>query len=167
MDSMNMPPQGPPQTADEITSAVYSECLYTMVNSAAMLLGKVSAPATGEPVQDLPRVKLIIAQLELAEQNAAKLSLNEQELLKQSLQQLRMAYVSASGKRPEDADEEESSDTSESTEESPIEETAPETAPASESAPSPESAAAPDTADEEEDDDEEESGRKRFVKKYD
>ena len=158
MDSMNMPPQGPPQTADEITSAVYSECLYTMVNSAAMLLGKVSAPATGEPVQDLPRVKLIIAQLELAEQNAAKLSLNEQELLKQSLQQLRMAYVSASGKRPEDALKEEETSATESTDTPEADSTSP--APTAETATS-------EQPEEDEDDDEDEGTRKRFVKKYD
>ena len=60
-------------------------------------LGKVTAPATGEPVKDLVRVQLVIQQLELLEKNAAKLSLDEQQLLKQSLQELRMAYVSAAG----------------------------------------------------------------------
>jgi len=51
-----------------------------------MLLGKVKAPATGEAVTDLPRVQLLIQQLEMLEKNAAKLSINEQQMLKQSLQ---------------------------------------------------------------------------------
>ena len=93
VDNMNPPQQRMPETADEIASAVFSECLITMVRTAAMLLGKVTAPATGEPVQDLVRVQLMIQQLELLEKNAAKLSLDEQQLLKQSLQELRMAYV--------------------------------------------------------------------------
>lgn len=169
MDSMNIPPQGPPQTTDEIAAAIFSECLYTMVNTAAMLLGKVSAPATGEPVKDLPRVKLVIEQLELVEKNAAKLSIDEQQLLKQSLQQLRMAYVSAAGQRPEDAvDDDSTEEPSEET--TPPSETAEESVqadsePSDESAPPAATAEpAPDANDE---DDEEETGRKRFVKKYD
>ena len=100
VDNMNLPQQRMPETADEIAAAVFSECLMTLVRTAAMLLGKVTAPATGEPVQDLTRVQLVIQQLELLEKNAAKLSLDEQQLLKQSLQELRMAYVSAAGQRP-------------------------------------------------------------------
>jgi len=102
MDSMDLPEQQMPETADEIASAIFSECLITQVRSAAMLMGKVKAPATGEPVEDLPRVQLIIQQLELIDKNAAKLSLEEQQLVKQSLQELRMAYVSAAGKTPEE-----------------------------------------------------------------
>ena len=102
MDNMDLPEQGMPETADEIASAIFSECLITQVRSAAMLMGKVKAPATGELVEDLPRVQLIIQQLELLDKNAAKLSLEEQQLVKQSLQELRMAYVSAAGKTPEE-----------------------------------------------------------------
>ena len=147
MDSMDLPEQQMPETADEIASAIFSECLITQVRSAAMLMGKVKAPATGEPVEDLPRVQLIIQQLELLDKNAAKLSLEEQQLVKQSLQELRMAYVSAAGKTPEeDLDGEASGDEQAN---------APTEPPAK---------TGDDSSDD--DDDEEETGRKRFVKKY-
>ena len=142
---MDLPEQQMPETADEIASAIFSECLITQVRSAAMLMGKVKAPATGEPVENLPRVQLIIQQLELLDKNAAKLSLEERQLVKQSLQELRMAYVSAAGKIPEeDLDGEASGDELAS---------APTEPPAK-------------TEDDSSDDDEEETGRKRFVKKY-
>ena len=161
---MDLPQQRMPETANEIAAAVFSECLITLVRTAAMLLGKVTAPATGEPVKDLVRVQLVIQQLELLEKNAAKLSLDEQQLLKQSLQELRMAYVSAAGQRPEDALGEDEAPAAESTDtpeadSNPTESSAPSTSP---------EATAPDQSQEEDvEDDEDEGSRKRFVKKYD
>ncbi len=161
---MDLPQQRMPETANEIAAAVFSECLITLVRTAAMLLGKVTAPATGEPVKDLVRVQLVIQQLELLEKNAAKLSLDEQQLLKQSLQELRMAYVSAAGQRPEDALEQDEAPAAESTDTpeadgNPTESSAPSTSP---------EATAPDQSQEEDvEDDEDEGSRKRFVKKYD
>ena len=151
-----MPQQRMPETADEIAAAVFSECLITLVRSAAMLLGKVTVPTTGEPVKDLTRVQLVIKQLEKLEKNASQLSLDEQQLVKQSLQELRMAYVSAAGKRPEDADEPDVEDEQEkpTSAQSEQNETVNKKAPD----PSPKT----DTTDEEED-----TNRKRFVKKYD
>ena len=146
MDSMELPPQRGPETADEIAAAIFMECLMNMVQSAAYLLGKVKAPATGEPVMDLPRVQLVIQQLELLEKNAEKLSIEEQQLVKRSLQDLRMAYVTAAGKTPE-----------ETTEDAPAEPT-----PAAE----PEPAAAVPAAETDDEEEEEEGSRKRFVKKY-
>ena len=102
MDSVNMPEQRTPQTANEISSYLFIKCIITLVQTADVLMGKVEAPATGEPVMDLPRVQLIIKQLEMLDENAAKLGLEEQQMLKQSLQELRMAYVSAAGKTPEE-----------------------------------------------------------------
>jgi len=161
VDNMDHPQQRMPETADEIAAAVFSECLITLVRTAAMLLGKVTAPATGEPVQDLVRVQLVIQQLELLEKNAAKLSLDEQQLLKQSLQELRMAYVSAAGQRPEDALKEEENPTAESTG-TPEADPTPTALPAEAA-----EAATPVQPEEDEDDDEDEGSRKRFVKKYD
>ena len=153
MDSMDLPEQQMPETADEIASAIFSECLIAQVRSAAMLMGKVKAPATGELVEDLPRVQLIIQQLELLDKNASKLGLEEQQLVKQSLQELRMAYVKAAGKTPEeDLTDEVSGDE---------ETSAPTEAPAGD--PEPPTRPGDDSSD---DDDEEETGRKRFVKKY-
>ncbi len=153
MDSMDLPEQRMPETADEIASAIFSQCLNIQVESArALLSGTVKVPATGEPVKDLPRVQLIIKQLELLDENAIKLGLEEQQFVKQNLQELRMAYVSAAGKTPEeDLTDEASGD----------EETNAPTGTPSEDRSSP-------TKSEEgsSDDDEEETGRKRFVKKY-
>ena len=162
VDNMDLPQQRMPETANEIAAAVFSECLITLVRTAAMLLGKVTAPATGEPVKDLVRVQLVIQQLELLEKNAAKLSLDEQQLLKQSLQELRMAYVSAAGQRPEDALGEDEAPAAESTD-------TPETDsnPTESSAPSPEATAPEQSQEKDEEDDEDEGSRKRFVKKYD
>tara|TARA_Y100000588_G_C14213992_1_gene907977 strand:- start:931 stop:1401 length:471 start_codon:yes stop_codon:yes gene_type:complete len=156
MDNANMPQQRMPETADEIAAAVFSECLITLVRSAAMLLGKVTVPSTGEPVKDLPRVQLVIKQLELLDKNASKLSLDEQQLVKQSLQELRMAYVSAAGKRPEDHEEpdtenQQENELSNQPEESNEEDRSP-------SNPS-------NTTNSQEEN--EDTNRKRFVKKYD
>jgi hypothetical protein len=149
MDNMELPPQRGPETADEIAAAIFMECLMNMVQSAAYLLGKVKAPATGEPVMDLVRVQLVIQQLELVEKNAAKLSLEEQQMVKRSLQDLRMAYVTAAGKTPEEAIEDE-----------PATEADAEAQPA-------ESVDKDKKTDKEDADEEEEEGsRKRFVKKY-
>ena len=90
---MNAPQQRQPETGEEIISAIFTQCLMTLAQSADYLLGKVKAPDTGEPVIDLPRVQLIIKQLEVLDNNAAKLSIEEQQFVKQSLQDLRMAYV--------------------------------------------------------------------------
>ena len=155
VDNMDHPQQRMPETANEIAAAVFSECLMTLVRTAAMLLGKVTAPATGEPVQDLTRVQLVIQQLELLEKNAAKLSLDEQQLLKQSLQELRMAYVSAAGQRPEDALKEEENPTAEST-----------GTPEADPTPTVVPAETATSEQPEEDEDDDEGSRKRFVKKY-
>jgi hypothetical protein len=151
MDNMELPPQRGPETADEIAAAIFMECLMNMVQSAAYLLGKVKAPATGEPVMDLVRVQLVIQQLELVEKNAAKLSLEEQQMVKRSLQDLRMAYVTAAGKTPEEAIEDEPATEADAEAE---------TQPA-------ESVDKDKQTDKEDADEEEEEGsRKRFVKKY-
>ena len=162
VDNMDLPQQRMPETANEIAAAVFSECLITLVRTAAMLLGKVTTPATGEPVKDLVRVQLVIQQLELLEKNAAKLSLDEQQLLKQSLQELRMDYVSAAGQRPEDALGEDEAPAAESTDTPEADSN-----PTESSAPSPEATAPEQSQEEDEEDDEDEGSRKRFVKKYD
>jgi hypothetical protein len=137
MDSEPLPEQRMPQTADEIGSYLFIKCIVTLVQTADVLMGKVEAPATGQPVMDLARVQLIIKQLELLDENAVMLGIEEQQMVKQSLQELRMAYVSAAGKTPEEdlAGEEETP---------------------------PEPAAPAD----DDDDDDDEPSRTRFVKKY-
>ena len=149
MDSMNSPQQRPPETAEEIISAIFTQCLMTLVQSGDYLLGKVKAPDTGEPVIDLPRVQLIIKQLEVLDNNAAKLNIEEQQVIKQSLQDLRMAYVATAGKRPEDDDK-------------PADETTSEDSTSTENVKNSELGQKNDDPHEEE-----ETNQKRFVKKYD
>ncbi len=147
MDNMDMPPQRGPETADEIAAAIFMECLMNLVQSAAYLLGKVKAPATGEPVVDLARVQLVIQQLELLDKNAEKLSIEEQQLVKRSLQDLRMAYVTAAGKTPEEAIEDENT-------------------PEADTEATPTTESTTESTEEAEDEEEDEGSRKRFVKKY-
>jgi len=153
MDNMDMPPQRGPETATEVAAAIFMECLMNLVQSAAYLLGKVKAPATGEPVVDLARVQLVIQQLELLDENAEKLSIEEQQLVKRSLQDLRMAYVTAAGKTPEEPIEEENTPEADS-----------ESTPTTES--TKEAEATTESTEETEDEEEDEGTRKRFVKKY-
>ena len=54
MDNVNLPQEQMPETADEVAAAIFSECIYTQVRTAAMLLGKVKAPATGEQCGHIP-----------------------------------------------------------------------------------------------------------------
>ena len=152
MDNMNAPQQRSPETAEEIISAVFTQCLMTLAQSADYLLGKVKAPDTGEPVIDLPRVQLIIKQLEVLDNNAAKLSIEEQQFVKQSLQDLRMAYVTTAGKLPEDDDKS-------------VDEASPENPNSTEIIK--DSGLAQKNDDPQESEEEEETNQKRFVKKYD
>ena len=154
MDSMDAPQQRSPETAEEIISAVFTQCLMALAQSADYLLGKVKAPDTGEPVIDLPRVQLIIKQLEVLDNNAAKLSIEEQQFVKQSLQDLRMAYVTTAGKRPEDTDEPEGATDQEKAQPTQAEEYEEKAGGLPESSPATE-------------DPDEETNQKRFVKKYD
>lgn len=153
MDNVDMPPQRGPETATEVAAAIFMECLMNLVQSAAYLLGKVKAPATGEPVVDLSRVQLVIQQLELLDKNAEKLSIEEQQLVKRSLQDLRMAYVTAAGKTPEEVIENENTPETDS-----------ESTPTTES--TKEAEATTESTEKTEDEEEGEESRKRFVKKY-
>ena len=153
MDNVDMPPQRGPETPAEVAAAIFMECLMNLVQSAAYLLGKVKAPATGEPVVDLSRVQLVIQQLELLNENAEKLSIEEQQLVKRSLQDLRMAYVTAAGKTPEEPIEDENTLEADS-----------ESTPTTES--TKEAEATTESTEETEDEEEDEGTRKRFVKKY-
>jgi len=154
---VDMPPQRGPETATEVAAAIFMECLMNLVQSAAYLLGKVKAPATGEPVVDLSRVQLVIQQLELLDKNAEKLSIEEQQLVKRSLQDLRMAYVTAAGKTPEEVIENENTPETDS-----------ESTPTTESTKEAEATteATTESTEKTEDEEEGEESRKRFVKKY-
>jgi uncharacterized membrane protein YccC len=81
---------------DEMMSALFAHMVIQQSNMAMMLLGKVPHPQTGEAMQDLEAAKLFIDQLEMLEaKTKGNLTPQEQQLLKQSLMSLRMAFVEA------------------------------------------------------------------------
>jgi hypothetical protein len=86
------------------TSALFANLVIQQTNLALMLLGRVPNPETGEQVQDLDSARLFIDQLEMLEvKTKGNLDAREDQLLKQSLMTLRMAYVEASesGAKPQ------------------------------------------------------------------
>ena len=126
---------------EEMLAALFAQMVIQQSNMAMMLLGKVPHPQTGQPMQDLEAARLFIDQLEMLEaKTRGNLSPQEQQLLKQSLTTLHMAFVDAvSSPEPETG--------------------ATRAVPgaADNPQPSPETKAGPPT---------EEEGRKKFSKKY-
>jgi hypothetical protein len=121
----------------EMMSALFAQLVMQQSNMAMLLLGKVPHPQTGETIRDIEAARLFIDQLEMLEaKTKGNLSKDEEQLLKQSLMSLRLAFVEA------------------------VETPAP-AQPSTETAPPPaenKTAAAPESADDE--------SKKKFTKKY-
>jgi len=81
---------------DKLMSAMFASMVIQNANMALILLGQAPNPQTGETVQDLENAKYFIDQLEMIEAKT-KGNLNKQEetILKQSLTNLRLAFVEA------------------------------------------------------------------------
>jgi len=81
---------------EQMQSALFAQLVMQQANMAMMLLGKVPHPESGQPVKDLEAAQLFIDQLEMLE-NKTKGNLKKEEagLLKQSLMNLRLAFVEA------------------------------------------------------------------------
>jgi hypothetical protein len=80
----------------EIMAAIFAQMIIQQANMAMMLLGKVPHPQSGETMRDLEAARMFIDQLEmLAEKTKGNLSKQEENLLKQSLMSLRLAFVEA------------------------------------------------------------------------
>ncbi len=127
----------------EMTSALFANLVIQQTNMALMLLGRVPNPESGERVQDLDAARMFIDQLEMIEvKTKGNLDQREQQLLKQSLTTLRMAFVEAIDSAPSTSPGPASS--------------APAGKPATEHAPAEPGKAATD----------EEEHRKKFSKKY-
>jgi len=97
-----MTPNHPPPAetgqpnAQETTSALFANLVIQQTNTALMLLGRVPNPETGECIQDLETARHFIDQLEMIEvKTKGNLDKREDQLLKQSLTALRMAFVEA------------------------------------------------------------------------
>lgn len=85
-----------PITREEMLSALFAQLVVQQSNMAMLLLGKVPHPQTGETIRDIEAARLFIDQLEMLEaKTKGNLSREEEQLLKQSLMSLRMAFVEA------------------------------------------------------------------------
>ena len=81
-------------TPEEIMSAIFANMIMQNVQMAAMFLGKVPHPQTGQPVKDLESAQMFIDQLEmLAYKTRGNLDEQEKQLLSQNLVALRMTFV--------------------------------------------------------------------------
>jgi hypothetical protein len=81
-------------TPEQFMAAVFMNMVMQNTNMAAMFLGKVPHPQTGQPIKDLESAQMFIDQLEmLSYKTRGNLSQQEKELLQESLVSLRMAFV--------------------------------------------------------------------------
>lgn len=98
-----------PMTRDELMAAIFAQMVIQQSNMAMMLLGKVPHPQTGQIVQDVEAARMFIDQMEMLEaKTKGNLSKDEENLLKQSLTALRMAFVEAVGSAPQELPEQKS-----------------------------------------------------------
>ena len=135
---------GPKPSPEEFATALFAETLLTQARTAMMLLGKGTHPAIGEPITDVIRARKLIDQLEVLEAKPDGLGAEETRLIRESLHELRMAFVEAVGDQP--SPESNKSETK-----------------TQDSSPSTTEPTGASKSDEAVDD----GGRKRFVKKYD
>lgn len=85
----------PTEALDE-TSARFAQLILQQTNMALMLLGKIAHPETGQVYKDVDAARLFIDQLEMLEvKTRGNLNKDESGLLKQSLMNLRLAFVEA------------------------------------------------------------------------
>ena len=87
--------RGEQSEADRM-SALFAQLVLQQTNMAMMLLGKIAHPESGQVYKDTDAARLFIDQLEMLEtKTRGNLSNEEARLLKQSLMNLRMAFVEA------------------------------------------------------------------------
>ena len=80
----------------EMMSALFAQLVMQQTNMAMMLLGKVAHPESGQTYKDVEAARLFIDQLEMLEaKTKGNLTKEETALLKQSLMNLRLAFVDA------------------------------------------------------------------------
>jgi len=141
-DNHSTQPEPADPNREEMMSALFANLVIQQTNMALMFLGRVPHPETGERKQDFEAARLFIDQLDMIEcKTKGNLDKHEEQLLKQSLTTLRMAFVEA-------------------VEAPPSQSAAAEKPPGTTAAPSPSSTAADSPASSEEE------SRKKFSKKY-
>jgi hypothetical protein len=81
---------------EAMMSALFAHMVTQQANLAMMLMGKIAHPESGKTVRDLEAAQLFIDQLEMLEvKTKGNLTKHEESLLKQSLMNLRLAFVEA------------------------------------------------------------------------
>jgi hypothetical protein len=81
---------------EEMLAALFAQLVMQQTNMALMLLGKVAHPESGKVVKDTEAAQFFIDQLEMLEvKTKGNLSKEEAAILKQSLMNLRLAFVDA------------------------------------------------------------------------
>ena len=86
----------PEITPEEMHTALFAQLVMQQNNLAMMLLGKIPHPEDGHVTRNIEAARLFIDQLEMLEaKTKGNLTREEAALLKQSLMQLRLAFVDA------------------------------------------------------------------------
>jgi hypothetical protein len=81
-------------TPEQIMTAIFANMVMQISNMAAMFLGRVPHPQTGQPIKDLENAQMFIDQLEmLAYKTRGNLDDEEKQLMQQNLTALRMVFV--------------------------------------------------------------------------
>jgi hypothetical protein len=92
----------PEPSREDLLSALFADLVLHQSNMALMFLGQTPHPQTKERTVDLDAAQMFIDQLEMLEvKTHGNLSKAEEQLLKQSLTQLRMLFVQVSARAPE------------------------------------------------------------------
>lgn len=87
---------GPAPDQAQLMSAMFASLVMQNTNMALIFLGHAPNPQTGQTSQDLENARYFIDQLEmLAVKTKGNLDRNEESILKQSLTNLRLAFVEA------------------------------------------------------------------------
>jgi hypothetical protein len=83
-------------TREEYLSSVFATMVMQLTQMAAMFMGKVPNPENNQVVVDLDAAQIFIDQLEMLEaKTKGNLNAEEQNILKQGLTMVRMAFVEA------------------------------------------------------------------------
>jgi hypothetical protein len=86
---------------DNRMSALFAGLVLNHTQMALLLLGRTPHPASGETIQDLDGARMLIDQLEMLEQKTrGNLDSHENQMLRESLTALRMAFVDATNAAP-------------------------------------------------------------------
>ena len=86
----------PPEQGLDMAAGLFANLVMQQAQMAMMMLGKTPHPETGQPMKDLEAAKLFIDTIEMLEtKTRGNLSPPEQNMLKQTLMSVRMAFVEA------------------------------------------------------------------------